>query len=71
MFIYRLKNIIIGSLVITGLYSATIRGFIYDSKTKEPLIGASVFIEETSSGTASDVDGSYIINNVRSCSTCK
>ena len=28
------------------LSSATIKGTIYDQKTKEPLIGASVFIED-------------------------
>ena len=48
-----------------------IKGFIYDQETKEPLIGASVFIEETSVGTASDVDGSYSISNIRSCTTCR
>ena len=49
--------------ILIGLMSAiTIRGSIYDDKTKEPLIGASVFLEGTSYGTASDIDGSYVIN---------
>ena len=52
------------------LSSATIKGTIYDQKTKEPLIGASVFIEDKGIGAASDVDGSFILQNVRSCSTC-
>ena len=70
MFIYKLKHIILASLLLAGLKSATIKGFIYDQKTKEPLIGASIFIEDTSMGTASDIDGSYSINNIRNCSTC-
>src|SRR5690554_2573049 len=44
--------------------TGTIKGVITDSKTNEPLIGASVFIKETSSGTAADLDGNYIIQNL-------
>jgi len=71
MSICKLKYITIAFFLIAGIHSATIKGFIYDQETKEPLIGASVFIEETSVGTASDVDGSYSISNIRSCSTCR
>ena len=37
--------------------NGTIKGSIVDSKTKEPLIGASVVIEGTSKGAAADLDG--------------
>ena len=44
--------------------NGTIKGSIVDSKTKEPLIGASVVIEGTSKGAAADLDGNYIIPGV-------
>ena len=44
--------------------NGTIKGSIVDSKTKEPLIGASVVIEGTTKGAAADLDGNYVIPNV-------
>ena len=44
--------------------NGTITGSIVDSKTKEPLIGASVVIEGTNKGAAADLDGNYIIPSV-------
>ena len=46
--------------------TATIRGTITDAKTNEPLIGASVLIEGTTSGAAADLDGNFVIHNVGS-----
>ena len=39
-------------------------GRIFDSKNNEPLIGANVIIENTSLGSASDIDGNFIIKNI-------
>ena len=44
--------------------TATIRGIIKDSGTKDPLVGANVYITGTSLGTASTDDGRYKISNV-------
>lgn len=44
--------------------TGTIKGKIVDAQTNEPLIGASVLIEGTTSGAAADLDGNYIIQNV-------
>ena len=44
--------------------TGTIKGIIIDSKTNEPLIGASVVITGTTRGTATNLDGNYIITNV-------
>lgn len=44
--------------------TGTIRGTIVDDKTNEPLIGASVLVEGTTSGAAADLDGNYVIHNV-------
>ena len=62
MSIYKIKNIIITVIVISIMQAVTIRGSVYDKKTNEPLIGASVFLDGTGYGTASDIDGSYSIN---------
>ena len=62
MSICKLKNIIVALFVICIAHTTSVKGSVYDSKTNEPLVGASVFIEGTSYGTASDIDGSYSIN---------
>lgn len=38
-----------------------INGVVIDAETKEPLIGVNIFIESLNRGTASDVDGKFII----------
>ena len=43
---------------------ATIEGTVLDKKTKEPLVGANVFIVGTSLGTASSKEGSYRLSNI-------
>ncbi|MCB0519977.1 MAG: carboxypeptidase-like regulatory domain-containing protein [Lewinellaceae bacterium] len=37
----------------------TIKGEVLDAATNDPLIGASIFIQETGEGTVSDFDGSF------------
>lgn len=44
--------------------TGTIKGKILDSKTNEPLIGASVLVEGTTNGAAADLDGNFIIRNM-------
>ncbi len=44
--------------------TGTIAGSVYDSQTDEPLVGANVYLENTSFGAATDKDGMFIINNV-------
>src|SRR5690554_2400423 len=44
--------------------TGTIKGTIVDAKTNEPLIGASVLVEGTSNGAATDLDGNFIIRQV-------
>ena len=45
--------------------TGTIKGTIVDATTNEPLIGASVLIEGTLNGSAADLDGNYLIQNVQ------
>jgi TonB-dependent receptor len=46
--------------------STVLSGKIIDKSTKEPLPGANILIEGTSMGTISNVNGEYIIRNLRS-----
>ncbi|MBK8946746.1 MAG: TonB-dependent receptor [Ignavibacteriae bacterium] len=50
----------------SNIFSQTgsIKGRILDSSTKEALFGANVIIKGTSLGSASDLDGNYIIRNI-------
>ncbi len=42
-----------------------IAGAVKDAKTGEAIIGANVLIQGTTTGAATDVDGNFIINNVK------
>jgi len=42
----------------------TIRGFVYNEKTGEPEIGATVFLKGTTKGAATDVNGFYSITKI-------
>ncbi len=44
--------------------TGTIRGFVYDKKTGEPVIGCNVYLEGTTLGSASDINGFYSINKI-------
>jgi iron complex outermembrane receptor protein len=44
--------------------SSTCRGVIIDSQG-EPVIGASILVKGTTTGTITDMDGNFEINNVR------
>ena len=65
------RTYIIIYLLLSTLAGANIKGTVVDSETKEPLIGANVYIEGTTKGSATDANGSYFISNVRHCSTCE
>lgn len=43
----------------------SIEGVVKDAKTNEPLIGANVLIQGTSIGAATDLDGKFVISNVK------
>jgi hypothetical protein len=61
-----LFSLIIPFAFSVSVQAATIRGQVTDSKTGETLIGVNVFIEGTSTGTATDLDGYYSIENIES-----
>lgn len=44
--------------------TGSIRGRVIDAVTNEPLVGANVYVRETSYGSATDLDGRYTITRV-------
>ncbi len=60
--------LLIVALLVPGILAAgtvgKISGRIIDRETKEPLVGATVMLEGTSMGAATDRDGSFYILNV-------
>jgi hypothetical protein len=53
-------------LSFTAFGQGSIQGKITDVKTKESIVGASVFIKGTTIGASTDIDGNYNIKNVTS-----
>ncbi|MFN4144875.1 MAG: TonB-dependent receptor domain-containing protein [Runella sp.] len=47
-------------------YALNLRGTILDAKTKEALIGATVYVKETGKGTTTDLDGSFLLKDLPS-----
>lgn len=43
------------------LFQAIISGYVYDYETKEPLIGANIYLENTIYGTTTNKEGYYIL----------
>lgn len=56
---------VFSSITFLHAQNGSVKGTIIDSKTKEPLIGASALIEGTSNGAAADLDGSFTIHDVK------
>lgn len=57
--------IIVGLLLTANLFSqGTVRGFVYDEKTGEPVIFTNVFLKGTTMGSATDVNGFYSITKI-------
>ncbi|MEN0004932.1 MAG: TonB-dependent receptor [Bacteroidota bacterium] len=49
---------------LNGQNTGSLSGYVKDAKSGEPLIGASVQLDETSTGTITDIDGFYEITEV-------
>src|SRR5262245_23990978 len=53
--------LLLGSFATTG-FSQSIKGKVYDAKTGEPLIGASVTVEGQPAKTIVKLDGSFVLH---------
>ena len=69
--IRRITLVMFVSLCITSLYAqqaattGDIRGFVYDKKTGEPIIFTNVFLQGTTLGVATDVNGFYSLTKIK------
>jgi outer membrane receptor protein involved in Fe transport len=50
---------------VLNVFAAAIKGKVIDSESKEPLIGATVLLENTKTGTLSNLDGSFEFKNLK------
>lgn len=57
-----LEKIVIGEKNNNSKNIATLSGVIKDAETGEPLLGASVYVEELKTGTAADANGNYMLS---------
>ncbi len=56
---------LIGFSISTWAQNGTIGGVVTDAKTQETIIGANVVIQGTTVGAATDIDGVFLIQNVK------
>ncbi|HRG79008.1 MAG TPA: TonB-dependent receptor [Cyclobacteriaceae bacterium] len=57
--------LLISLATLAGAQNGTIGGKVTDAKTQEAIIGANVVIEGTTVGAATDIDGNFLIANVK------
>lgn len=60
----RLCAALVSVMISTWMMAADIKGKVIDSKTKEPLIGATVQVDEPRLTTVTDIDGNFIIKGL-------
>ena len=48
-------------LIFGGMNAQAVSGFVYDKQTREPLVGASVYMDNSTIGTSTDFDGAFEI----------
>lgn len=63
------KKIIVSILLLLPMVvlgqTGTIKGRVTDKKTNEELVGVTIIIKNSSIGAATDLDGNYVIKNVK------
>ncbi len=62
-----IKLLIIGMLFTSGLLaqSGSIKGFVYDKETGEPIIFTNVYLKSTTYGISTDVNGFYNLTKIK------
>jgi hypothetical protein len=64
-FLFRMRLLIIifvaCLLFCDRLNAQTVSGFVYDKETRDPLVGASVYMDNSTIGTSTDFDGAFEI----------
>jgi hypothetical protein len=62
----------LGAFILWGVFAGfsafgqhgIVRGFVYDKENGEPIIGANVYLNGTTMGAASDVNGFFSISRI-------
>ncbi|MBP6386164.1 MAG: TonB-dependent receptor [Pseudarcicella sp.] len=62
---FRITFLFFTSITFAFSQAGTIRGYIKSAKTNEELIGASVIVQETNKGVASDINGYFTISSLK------
>ena len=58
----RLASLTVGLVISASAFAqSTIKGHVKDS-TGEPVIGASILVDGTTTGTTTDLDGNFVLN---------
>jgi len=63
-YVYALLILLGGILDSFGQSTYTLTGKVVDNDTNEPLIGATVMVENTSKGTNSRIDGTFVLKGI-------
>lgn len=65
---YRVRYIILFAMLCIATLSMAqtgeVHGTIIDARTREPMVGVNVIVEDTPMGAASDADGKYLISDL-------
>lgn len=56
--------VLVSASLLTYAQKGTLRGTVTDQKSKEPLVGATILLEGTTTGTITDFDGNYLLGNI-------
>jgi len=65
LFLFTVISVLFAAVNIWAGTTGKIAGFVTDSENGEPLAGVNITIEETHLGAATDLDGHFIILNIR------
>tara|TARA_B100000315_G_scaffold95986_1_gene88182 strand:- start:5536 stop:7806 length:2271 start_codon:yes stop_codon:yes gene_type:complete len=63
----RIKSLIVISLLVSFAFtqeSGTVFGYVYDEQSREGLPGTNVYLYDTEFGTATDIDGYFVISGI-------
>jgi hypothetical protein len=65
---FTMRNVFSGLIILAALATAQntgiVKGRVVDKTTKQPLLGANVFIPGSETGTTTDEDGVYLLENL-------
>ncbi len=60
------KQLVVENYIVEKkLSNGKIKGFVLDSRSKEPLIGANVILMGTSIGAAANIDGKFVLSSIK------